>query len=102
MRTTQAGKDVCQFAVAVNKGKDKEADFFNVNAWDKLAGLCKDYLSKGKKVCVIGSVSARTYQDRNGETRVSLDVRANEVEFLSPKDDNNYQAVNDPDDPFGE
>ena len=102
LRTTQTGKEVCSFTVAVNwRGKDKDPDYFNVNAWDKLAGICKEYLSNGKKVCVVGAVSARTYQDRNGETRVSLDVRADEVEFLSPKD-GGYTQVNDKDDPFRE
>ncbi len=101
LRTTQTGKEVCSFTVAVNwRGKDKEADFFNVNAWDKLAQSCKDYLSKSKKVCVVGPVTARTFQDRNGETKVSLEVRAETVEFLSPKD--GYTQVSEPDDPYRE
>lgn len=87
-RTTQSGKTVCSFTVAVNKarsGQEQEADFFRVSAWNKLAENCQQYLAKGRKVCVVGPVSASTYQANDGSTRVSLDVMANEVEFLSSR-----------------
>ena len=90
IRTTQGGHDVCNFTVAVNRrggnGPD-DADFFRVSAWDKLGETCQRFLDKGRKVAVVGPVGARTYQDKNGETRVSLEVTANDVEFLSPKSD---------------
>lgn len=56
-----------------------------MTTWDKLAEICKP-LTKGKKVAVIGAVSVSTYQAQDGSTRASLDVMANEVEFLSPKE----------------
>lgn len=43
-------------------------------------------MTKGKKVAVVGAVSVSTYQAQDGSTRASLDVMANEVEFLSPKE----------------
>jgi len=60
-------------------------DFYRVNAWRQLGDNCAKYLSKGKKVAVMGELQARTYEDKTGKTRVSLDVSADEVEFLSPK-----------------
>lgn len=89
LRTTQTGKNVCSFTVAVNRRKTQqnqnpEADFFRVSAWNGLADICKKYLLKGKKVCVVGHVSVHTYQANNGETRASLEVTADDVEFLSP------------------
>lgn len=90
LRATQSGHEVCSFTVAVNRrggnGSD-DADFFRVSAWDKLAKVCKDYLSKGRKVCVVGPVSVRTYQGKDGATYADLDVTAQDVEFLSPKGD---------------
>lgn len=77
---------VCTFTVAVNK-RGGEADFFRVTTWRKLAENCARYVQKGKKVAVVGEVSARTYTGRDGETRVSLEVNADEVEFLSPRED---------------
>ena len=88
LRTTQSGHEVCSFTVAVNRrggnGPD-DADFFRVAAWDKLGKNCHQYLAKGRKVCVVGPVSVHTYQASNGETRADMDIRAEDVEFLSPK-----------------
>lgn len=84
-RTTQSGKQVCTFTVGVNRRNDKEkSDFFRVSAWGELGNNCARYLSKGKKVCVVGSVSVSTYTTQNGETRANMDVFAEKVEFLSP------------------
>ena len=43
-------------------------------------------MSKGRKVCVIGPVSISTYKGQDGQTRASLEVTAEDVEFLTPKD----------------
>ena len=82
LRTTQDGKSVCSFTVAVNRRKNDEADFFRVTAWEERGEICKKYLEKGKKCCVIGPVTVRTYQANDGSTRASLEVTAQEVEFL--------------------
>lgn len=86
-RSTDNGKTVCNFNVAVNKrtrSDHPEAEYFRVTAWEQLGENCARYLAKGKKVCVVGTVSARAYTSNNGESRVSLEVTAQEVEFLSP------------------
>lgn len=92
LRATQSGTSVCQFTIAVNRrfpGPDgqKQTDFFRINTWRQLAESCNKYLSKGKKAAVIGELQARTYTAKDGTTRMSLDVGADEVEFLSPKDE---------------
>lgn len=111
-RITQSGHNVTSFTVAVNRrrraeGQPDQADFFRVTVWDKLAEICKS-LTKGKKVAVVGAVSVSTYQAQDGSTRASLDVMANEVEFLSPKEQqkqeaqksDGYMVVEDDDLPF--
>ena len=89
LRTTQEGKKVCTFSVAVNRRKKIEgkadADFFRVSAWKDLGENCAKFLTTGKKVCVVGEVSVHTYQKQNGEAGASLEVNASEVEFLSQK-----------------
>lgn len=82
-RTTPSGKSVCSFDLAVNDRKGNTT-YFRVSAWEKLGEICQRYLSKGKKAMVCGPVSARAYTDRNGKANVSIEVTANEVEFLSP------------------
>ena len=89
LRTTTAGVNVCGFTVAVNRPKtannqDPGADFFNVNAWRGLGENCAKFLEKGKKVCVVGHISLRTWE-KDGKHGASLEVLAEEVEFLSPR-----------------
>jgi single-strand DNA-binding protein len=90
VRSTSNGVTVTSFTIAVDrKFKDqsgeKSADFFRINAWRALGETCARWLSKGKKVAVVGELQARTYEDKKGTTRLSLDVQADEVEFLSAK-----------------
>lgn len=92
LRTTSSGVNVCGFTVAVNKpkknGQDQGADYFSVTAWRERGEMCAKFLTKGKKVCVVGPVGVRTYQKQSGETGVQLEVTAEEVEFLSPRNEN--------------
>ena len=96
LRTTATGLSVCSFTVAVNRRQTQqqrknhqqpEADYFRVSAWRERGEVCAKYLSKGKKVCVIGTVAARAYTTNKGEAAASLEVTADEVEFLSPRDE---------------
>ena len=100
LRSTSAGIPVCRFTIAVNRrkasnaeaGQQPEADFFRVSAWRQLGELCARYLAKGRKVCVTGSVSVNTYTGSDGTTRASLEVNADDVEFLSPRGEGNDGA----------
>lgn len=84
LRVTQSGVSVCQFTVAVNgRRKDDGATFFRVTVWRALGETCHKYLDKGRKVMVCGAVSASAYTGRDGKPRASLDVTAEDVEFLS-------------------
>lgn len=91
-RSTPNGVSVCTFTLAVNRrfaGADgnKLTDFFRINTWRQLADVCGRYVTKGMKVSVVGELQARTYEAKDGTTRLSLDVSADEVEFLSPKEE---------------
>ena len=85
-RTTPNGNTVCAFTIAVNRKKvsEPQTDFFRINAWGKLGELCARFLGKGRKVAVVGELQARTYDNKDGKTMLSLDVVADEVEFLTP------------------
>ena len=95
-RTTQTGVNVCDFTVAVNRrgrrdqnSNQPEADFFRVTAWRELGENASKYLAKGRKVAVIGPVSVRTYTGNDGVTRASLEVTADDIEYLTPRSDGN-------------
>ena len=89
LRTTPNGVNVCKFTVAVNRKNrrdgEPEADYFEVTAWRERGETCAKYLSKGKKVCVIGAVSVETYTANDGTTRAKMKQTADEVEFLSSR-----------------
>ena len=93
-RTTPSGANVCTFTVAVNRrgrrdaqNNQPEADFFRVSAWNQLGENCARYLTKGRKVAVVGAVSIHTFQGNDGQTRASLEVSATDVEFLSSRNE---------------
>lgn len=87
---------VCDFTVAVNRrqsaqqrqnGQQQEADFFRVTAWRGLGENASKYLAKGRKVAVVGSVSVSTYTGNDGVTRANLEVQAEDIEFLTPRNE---------------
>lgn len=86
---TNSGISVCRFSVAVNRRRtgdgEQQTDFFNVTAWRGLAENVARFCKKGNKVAVSGSIQIRQYEDRDGQKRTSVDVNADEVEFLTPK-----------------
>ena len=90
LRTTRDGISACSFTVAVNRRRGgqqdhPQADYFRVTVWRQLGEICAKYLAKGRKVGIVGSVSVSTYQAQDGTTRASMDVTADDVEFLTPK-----------------
>ena len=86
---TQGGIAVCRFSIAVNRRRtaegEQQTDFFNVTAWRGLAENVARFCKKGNKVAVVGNLQIRQYEDRDGQKRTSVDVIADEVEFLTPK-----------------
>ena len=87
---TPSGVAVCRFAIAVsreyaNSEGTRETDFFNITVWRGRAENCGKYLKKGSKVAIVGSLQTRSYEDKDGIKRNVIDVIANEVEFLSPR-----------------
>lgn len=108
VKTNNGEISVCDFTVAVNDRRKKdESTFFRCTAWRGLAEVVCQFVSKGKKIAVTGSVSAHAYMSKDSkEPRAMLDVSVNDVEFLSPRGeafDNDLQgmtAVHDEDMPF--
>ena len=88
LRTTQSGRSVCSFSVAVNDGKNPQTGeqyvtYYRVSAWDKQAENCAKFLVRGRKVYVEGRPSASAYTKQDGTVAANLEVTAHVVEFLS-------------------
>lgn len=93
LRTTANGKSVVSFSIAVDKrfkpqGSDQTADFFRIQAWEKTAEFVANYLTKGRLCAVDGRLEQRSYTDKDGNKRESIEVVAENVQGLDrPRDD---------------
>ena len=83
-RTTTSGKTIVSFSIAVDRGGQEDAaDFFNVNAWEKLGELVMQYLSKGRRVLVQGRLRQDRWDDKEtGKKQSRIEVTASDVTFL--------------------
>ena len=89
MRYTPSGDPVTSFSVATSRrytaqGEQREeTQWFRVSAWNRLAEICNQYVTKGMKVYIEGRLLVREYVAQDGQTRTSVDVTAFEVRFLN-------------------
>ena len=77
---------VATFSLAVNRkyvkqGEERQADFFNIVAYSKLADFVEKFLKQGIQVCVNGRLQTRNYEDKNGIKRYVTEVIAEEIYF---------------------
>jgi len=93
VRYTKDGTAVANFSIAVNEyynnaeGERQEiTTWLNVVAWRKLGENVGKFLKKGSKVAVEGSIRGRSWEDKEGNKRYSIEVRATQVEFLDPSE----------------
>lgn len=70
LKTTQSGKSVASFSVALNEGKDKTT-FINVVAWEKTAELLSEYVKKGDRLSGTGRIDVRSYDADGGKKYVT-------------------------------
>lgn len=93
LRYTPNGTAVCSFGLATNRSwttdtgeKHEEPEFHNIVSWNKLAELCSQFLTKGRKVYVEGRLSTRSWQAPDGQQRTKTEVVIDDMILLdSPK-----------------
>ena len=90
LRHTATGAPVCSFRLAVQKqwqtpdGQLREkVTWVRVTAWQKLAEVVSDYLTKGRQVLVIGDLeNPQAYVSKSGELAATNEVTARTIRFL--------------------
>ena len=84
IRTTQAGKMVTTFTLAVDRYGDKNAtaDFISIVTWEKLAENCGNNLLKGQRALVEGRLRIRSFDGKDGQKHWVTEIVAQAVEFL--------------------
>ena len=94
LRYTPEGTAVCNFSMATTeRKKSKSGEFqdvttwFRVTLWRRQAEVASQYLSKGRQVYIEGRLSLTEYQDRDGNTRTSLEVQGSDIQFIGARGD---------------
>ena len=114
LRTTRSGTSVCSFTIAANRNYtdangERQADFLGIQTWRGLAESCAQYLSKGRKIAVSGSLQSRTYDDKDGNKRKATELLVSSAAFTGEKHEaaakptpteDDYSAISDDDLPF--
>ncbi len=89
---------VASFTLAVDRkftksDNEKQTDFFNVIAWNKLAENISKYLSKGKQVAISGRLETRSWNDEAGQKHNTIEIIAEEASFIDSKSKKNNEAI---------
>ncbi|OGM03871.1 hypothetical protein A2715_01950 [Candidatus Woesebacteria bacterium RIFCSPHIGHO2_01_FULL_39_32] len=92
LRYTPAGTAVCTLGLATNRqwttdsGEKKEdAEFHRIVAWNKLAELCAQLLTKGRKVYVEGRLQTRRWTGQDGQDRTTTEIVINDMIILDSR-----------------
>ena len=68
--------------------KQERTEWHKVTFFGKLAEIAGQYLKKGSKVYVEGSLRTRKWQDKDGKDRYTTEIRASEMQMLDGKPQN--------------
>lgn len=92
LRYTPSGTAVCSFSIATNRAwttdtgeKHEEAEFHKIVAWNKLAELCSQFLTKGRKVFLEGRLSTRSYNAQDGTVKSITEIVISDMILLDSK-----------------
>ena len=93
LRYTGSGTAVCNFSLATSESyKDRDGnqventEWHRVVAWARLAEICGEYLKKGRQVYIEGQLQTRQWEDKDGNTRYTTEVKAREMQMLGSRD----------------
>lgn len=95
LKYTQSGTAVCSLSVATDESyKDRDGnkvektEWHRVSCFQKQAENCANFLAKGSLIYVEGSLATRKWQDQQGQERYTTEIKAERVQFLDRKGDN--------------
>jgi single-strand DNA-binding protein len=93
LRYTSGGTAVCNIRLATNESyKDsngetvEKTEWHSVVAWARLAEICGQYLKKGSMIYIEGSLQTRQWEDRDGNTRYTTEIKAQEMQMLDSRE----------------
>jgi single-strand DNA-binding protein len=90
LKYTASGTPFCRFSMATDDvwndkasgERQEKTEWHNIVAWDRLAEICNQYLTKGRLVYIEGSLQTREWDDQDGNKRRTTEVRARDMVML--------------------
>jgi single-strand DNA-binding protein len=87
LKQTQSGTSVCTFDIAVNRRFKQDGvnvcDFLTIVAWSQRAEFVCQWFKKGDPILICGQIQTRNWTDKNGNKRVTVEINADEVSFVT-------------------
>lgn len=103
LKYTPSGVAVAKFSIATDEvfkdktgEQQKRTEWHNIVAWNKLAEICGEYLTKGKQVYIEGSIQSRQWEDQSGNKRTSYEIVARQMTMLGSKSDSERSPMGEP------
>jgi single-strand DNA-binding protein len=100
VKYTPSGAPVAKFSLATDEvfkdrsgEQQKRTEWHNIVAWNKLAEICGEYLTKGKLVYIEGSIRSRQWEDQAGNKRTGYDIVAGRMQMLGSKAESDRAAA---------
>jgi single-strand DNA-binding protein len=100
VRYTQSNTAVANLSIATSERyKDKSGEWkettewHRVVAWGRTAEICQEYLQKGSQVYIEGSIQTNKWEDKEGQTRYTTEIKARRMLMLDSKSSSNGQGV---------
>ena len=99
VKYTPSGAPVAKFSLATDEvfkdragEQQRRTEWHNIVAWNRLAEICGEYLTKGKQIYIEGSIRSRQWEDQSGNKRTSYEIVAREMKMLGSKADSERAA----------
>jgi single-strand DNA-binding protein len=100
VKYTPSGAPVAKFSLATDEvfkdrsgEQQKHTEWHNIVAWNKLAEICGEYLTKGKQVYIEGSIRSRQWEDQAGNKRTAYEIIARTMQMLGSKAESDRAAA---------
>ena len=100
IKYTPSGAPMAKFSLATHEvfkdrsgEQQKRTEWHNIVAWNKLAEICGEYLTKGKQVYIEGSIRSRQWEDQAGNKRTAYEIVARDMRMLGSRAESERMAA---------
>ncbi len=92
LKSIPSGQTVATFSLATDERwtnrdgeRQERTEWHRVVVWGKLAGICGEYLAKGRQVYIEGRIQTRNWEDKDGNKRYMTEIVATDMQMLGSR-----------------